>query len=227
MSEGIAFTLEKEKKFVHVIAFKVDDEGLFKLDQCFNALKVKGKRRSDKMRAFINRVYTLLEEHEKLSVQNSANSRRLKDYEKLAEKYERTEADKTQLKQELAKVTKEKDALMKAFSRLPENGPIVRPPLAYKGSTEYIAPTKSEAVTPTQAVQKHDAYPLKRWEKLAQPKDVSGLLWCPYAGDWLHLAKCDQCKIIRFKTYTDCQERRLKNPNDPLFTPTKPKPLGA
>ena len=58
----------------------------------------------------------------------------------------------------------------------------------------------------------------KRWEK-------QGAVWCPYAEKWVHLGKCEVCKAMRFKVFTDCQYRRIKNPNDPIFTPTKPRPL--
>mgnify|MGYP001462334903 CR=1 FL=1 len=51
------------------------------------------------------------------------------------------------------------------------------------------------------------------------------VIWCPDKEEWLHKVKCDVCKTIHFTVFKDCQDKRLKNPNDPLFKPTKPKPI--
>lgn len=51
------------------------------------------------------------------------------------------------------------------------------------------------------------------------------VIWCPDKDDWIHKVKCATCQTVDFKKYHNCQEKRLKNPNDPIFKPTKPKPL--
>lgn len=113
-------------------------------------------------------------------------------------------------------------------------------------------PSKNEVITsPTQITQKHEASPTRleqpkqttpntpiqivqkrsvsneHWEKEAKSfmKVKEDIVWCPDKDDWIHTVKCELCKTIQFNVYRDCRERRLKNPNDPIFTPTKPKPL--
>lgn len=56
------------------------------------------------------------------------------------------------------------------------------------------------------------------------PTDAE-IIWCPLKDDWIQQVKCHLCNTIRFEAWKDCTEKRLKNPNDSIFSPTKPKPL--
>jgi len=56
-----AFTTQKKgKKYSHVVSFKLHDENKKKLDECLWFLKAKGKRQSDTMRDFVDKLHTFL-----------------------------------------------------------------------------------------------------------------------------------------------------------------------
>jgi len=173
MSEGKVFIIEKEKKFVHVVAFKVGDEGLAKLDQCFEFMRVKGKRRSDKMRDFIDRVYALIGEVQKLSVDAKEYPKLVAKYEKLMEMYEQTKSENVGFRKQIAKLTKEKSSLMNALSKLGHKkrvpGPIYRPsetgPIHRPSQTievEKPQPNKEAKPSPTIKEERKEVQPLQR-----------------------------------------------------------------
>lgn len=156
MSEGKVFVIEKIKKFVHVVAFKVDDVRLTKLDQCFEFVKVKGKRRSDKMRDFIDRVYALIGEVQKLSVDAKEYPRLIVNHEKLMEKYEQKKSENTGFRKQIAKLTKEKDSLMNALSKLGHKKGVPRP--TYRHSEAEPSPTINEEPKEIQTLQREGDY---------------------------------------------------------------------
>lgn len=95
---------------------------------------------------------------------------------------------------------------------------------------EYV---EREEVTPTKPVVKHTSILESREERKIERKLVveestesilDDLIWCPDKEEWLHKIKCQLCKTINFNMFRNCQEKRLKNPNDIIFQPTKPKP---
>lgn len=74
-------------------------------------------------------------------------------------------------------------------------------------------PKKPEPTTPKQPAK-------------VEPKwDDEGAVWCPKDDKWVHLGICEVCKTAHHKIWADCQLRRIKNPNDPIFQPIKPKPM--
>ncbi len=261
MTEQIAFTIEKEKKYVHAVAFKIDDDGLFKLDQCFDALKVRGKRRSDRMRNFIAKTCDLIEDHAELSRVSRQASQTVTKYRKLQERH-------AKLKQETGKLARENIRLTKTISKLQRKLNLLQPRPNPKDTSAMtnIKPTRNSTqesepkIDPSSFYTGHNGYPSygkakkpttptlpKRWDRPQKPvpsdriipeepepsdnvvtqetEAEEKILWCPYKDDWLHIVKCGTCQVMRFKIYTDCQARRLKNPKDPIFTPTKPRPL--
>ena len=123
MTEGKVFGFEKPTRFIHSIAFKVDDEGKEKLESCFELLDVRGKRTSDMMRTFIKKVHKLIGEHEELR----------------KELYK----ENARLKKKVAKLTKQNEGMMQALSKIGEQGPPAKKPTISKSTkTEARPPTK-------------------------------------------------------------------------------------
>jgi len=85
-------------------------------------------------------------------------------------------------------------------------------------------PPQTEPVTPSKPVSKPPEIHVETKKELV--KEDSKLIWCPYKEDWINPIKCETCKALRFKVYADCKRRRILNPNDSLFDPDKPRPLG-
>ncbi len=213
MSTGKSFRIEKEKRYVHTIAFKIDNEGLFKLDDSFELLNVRGKRRSDKMRDFIAKVHTLAEEHTELLQENEEKSRLLK-------KLSQVERENRTLKRDLAKALHEGEepAAPKAPSTKKKQAPAVR---------SKPSPPSMRQITLTERAEFMEIHRKEEpaEEPPKQPTDSKAqFIWCPDKDEWITPVKCGQCQTVRFNTYRDCQERRRKNPNDPIFKPSKPKP---
>jgi len=92
---------------------------------------------------------------------------------------------------------------------------------------EPAAPPESKPVAPPKPVPKPQRSQKIHVEtKKELVKEDSKLIWCPYKDDWIDPIKCETCKALRFKVYADCKRRRILNPNDSLFDPDKPRPLG-
>jgi len=60
MKETSFTTHKKKPKYSILIAFNVDEQRKQKLDECLKVLKVEGKRDSDKMRDFLDKVHLLV-----------------------------------------------------------------------------------------------------------------------------------------------------------------------
>jgi Cell shape-determining protein len=78
-----AFTTKKKgEKFNHTITFKIGDSGHAKLDQCLVLLGVDGKRTSDKMRLFIDKVAEMLTDYQDLSHLNRSLKSQITRYKR-------------------------------------------------------------------------------------------------------------------------------------------------
>lgn len=75
---------------------------------------------------------------------------------------------------------------------------------------------KSEPNRPTKPIQKA--------ETSVETLEKDDLIGCPYNDDWVTKADCERCKATQFNVWSDCYNERSKNPNNPIFKPSKPRP---
>lgn len=47
---------------------------------------------------------------------------------------------------------------------------------------------------------------------------------CPYSDNWVTKEDCEKCRKRQFNVWSDCYNERQKNPNNPIFKPSKPQP---
>jgi len=120
----------------------------------------------------------------------------------------------------------------RGLSKLPpkeKTAPVIeeKPVIVTTKKPEPPAPPESKPIAPPKPVSKPQRSQKIHVEtKKELVKEDSKLIWCPYKDDWIDPIKCETCKALRFKVYADCKRRRILNPNDSLFDPDKPRPLG-
>jgi len=89
-------------------------------------------------------------------------------------------------------------------------------------------PIKSETNIPSEQPKSSETV-IEKPKPLPVPtkplKQNPDLVYCPNKEDWIHKVYCGTCKTTNWKMWKDCQRKRVLNPNDPIFQPTKPKPL--
>jgi len=113
-------------------------------------MKVKGKRRSDKMRDFIDRVYTLIGETQKLSKDAKEYPRLQANHEKLKEKYEQMKSENVEFRKRITKLTKDKDSLMNTFSKLDQKK---RKPTSIYRPSETESPQANKEAEPSPTIK--------------------------------------------------------------------------
>ncbi|MDH5636332.1 MAG: hypothetical protein OEY47_06685 [Candidatus Bathyarchaeota archaeon] len=59
------------------------------------------------------------------------------------------------------------------------------------------------------------------------PQKTAEYLGCPLRDDWVRKEDCDKCRVTNFPAWSDCYQRRHKNPDDPIFKISKRKPGAA
>jgi len=195
-----------KKDYGKVKSFRVDKQDEKLLNECFDMAMVNGDSFNAKMSYFIGRVHSRLKEIKDLQ-------RRILDKEKVITAQE---IEIRELKKQVPSPIKE------SKKPQPTENEVVTIPNSIK-SSEVSKPVVYDPKEHHSLEKKIEQPMPKRWDTPVKPKD--DLISCPYRDEWVHRVKCETCKAMRFKVYTDCQFRRIKNPNDPIFQISKPKPL--
>lgn len=74
-----------------------------------------------------------------------------------------------------------------------------------------MEPKKEEHRIPEQRVPEEPKQPFNK---------ESDQIYCPHKKEYIDKSRCDLCKTLRWNTWRNCQEIRLRNPNDPMFHPS-------
>ena len=223
---GKTFVIEKEKKFVHTISFKLDDAGLQKLQAAITFLGAKGKRQSNVMRSLVDRLDRHLTVHASLLKEKDGLKHRVKllSSEKTALKHEASELQKRvgyveSKNEKLIIDLKDKDKLLAAFK---EYG--VKPSQVAEAKQEVKAqPSKSEAATPIPVTQKPS---VAKEHNITRPQMPTPSGWIACIDDkWVTKDDCEQCRTTNFNKFSNCFNQRIKAiPNDIFFRVSTPKP---
>ena len=205
-----AFTTEKKsERFVHVVAFKLSDSGKKKLDQTVDLLYIQGKRQSDTMRKFIDRVSDLTVRFPQLEKENQqlkAKIRKLED----------------QVKKEgfTPEVKKRSYSGRNSYRRQTVSKPLTqRQSTAYKQYQKDTKPQlpKSEGLTAIKGDKKEPS-----------------VIWCPTKGedgDWIDKKECEVCRMRNFIQFSECYAMRNRirigkatEQDLAIMKPSKPRP---
>jgi len=142
------------------------------------------------MRDFINRVHILIDEHRKLSEKTVEDSKLLKQHERATKNYGQVKQENAELKRKVAKLTKDNEAVMKAFSKIREKGPTAQPstkpyttPSPHKGSAKTEPNQEQTGYSAFASLKEPNYFTCQKDEKAYDLKElpciVNPLLSCP------------------------------------------------
>jgi len=188
------------KDYGKVKTFRLRSEDEKKLDKCFELLNVEGDNFTVKMRDFIESTYDELKEKDR---QIDNLHKRIDD---LVNQIEGLKAEPRVTKTIEPRITISDEELVEDDKPERRGGKRTRK----KNQSQPPKEPKTEPLKHTKPTQKGN---------------VDDLLVCPDIDDWVHKSgECKKCGEETFKKFSDCFKERVKNPFNPIFTTSKPKP---